>query len=130
MLFVSMVGQVDAATILSQVPAGMLCPGEEVTFSCSVTSTALRWLVVTSTLGMQQQATFLDDPQLDPGPNPTTFTVGGIVFTAHVTSRSPGAMASTLMVSVTNTLNGATVQCSDAEGGEEAVTIDIVGKYV
>lgn len=122
-------GWIDATPVLSQLPAGMLCPGVEVIFTCSVTSTSLRWLVSTSTQGSQDQAVFPDDPQLDTANGMTTLSVMGFMFIVRVASRSPGAVTATLMVTVDSLLNGAQIECSDEEGMTRSTELGIAGKH-
>ena len=122
-------GQIAAALMLSQLPAGMLCPGVEVTFTCSVTSTLLRWRVSTSTLGIEGQTTFPNDPQLDPTNGMSTLSVGDFMFIARVTSRSPGAVTATLMVTPGSPLNGAQIQCRNSEGVTRSIVLELAGKH-
>ena len=109
--------------MLSQQPAGALCPNVEVAYTCSVTSTVLSFRVTTTTPTMQEQATFLDRADTS---SMTMFTLLGFTFTGRVTSRSTGAVTATLTVTVGSPLNGAQVQCIDAAALMMSTMLEIV----
>ena len=97
------------------------CPGESVTFTCTVPSVAHRWSV--PSLGIFHSLLPNDQGQVISSP-PFQFSVTGIVSGTSITS--------TVTVTSTGDLNGTLVVCQDGIGmfPDQNITINLRGRMM
>ena len=93
------------------------CPGENVTFTCTILASALQWMVpslgITRALVPSNQGKVFSDP-------PFQFTVTEVMT---------GSITSTATVNATTNLNGTLVVCQDGfEMQDQNSTINIIGE--
>ena len=95
------------------------CPGETVTFTCTIETSAHQWVVpsldIYRSLLAGDQAQVLSDP-------PFQFTVTEVIT---------GSITSTATVNATTNLNATLVVCRDGTGiiADQNITINIIGEH-
>ena len=96
------------------------CPGERVTFTCTIESAAHRWEV--SSLGVSRSLLARDRGRVLSDP-PFQFTVTEVMA---------GSITSTATVNATTNYNDTLVVCQDGIGSltDQNATINIVGEHV
>ena len=114
--------------LTSSVEGGLVCPGEEVTFTCTVIEQpSLGWK---DEQYIDGEATFLHHEQMRlrvpifHGP----FQIVLTSLSPSNSSQEVANMTSTLTVNATLTLNGTVVECDDVMKSAE-ITLHVAGKH-
>ena len=96
------------------------CPGERVTFTCTIESAAHRWEV--SSLGFSRSLVAGDLGRVFSDPP----------FEFNVTGDMAGSITSTATVNATTNYNDTIVVCQDGIGSltDQSTTINIIGEHV